>query len=90
MKMIERLSSKLSFCFLFVEIEGLPSTNNQAERSIRPFVCHRKLSFGSKSEDGGQAKVIFKTMYENAKRQKKLVFFALNSLFFPSSYRIRH
>ena len=80
-RMFDRLNSRLSSCFLFVEIKDLPSTNNQAERAIRPFVCHRKLSFGSKSFDGGQAKVIFKTLFENAKRQQKQVIFAIDSLF---------
>lgn len=83
-RICKRLNDRLMHCFLFVEVKDLPSTNNQAERSIRPLVCHRKLSFGSKSDDGGQAKVIFKTMFENAKRQKKQLVFALNSLFEPS------
>jgi transposase len=88
-RICNRLNDRLMHCFLFVEVEGLPSTNNQAERSLRPFVIHRKASFGSKSYDGGQAKVIFKTMFENAKRQKKQLVFALNSLFQPSNYQIR-
>jgi len=84
----KRLTDKLSSCFLFVEIKDLPSTNNQAERSVRPFVIHRKASFGSKSFDGGQAKVILKTLFENAKRQKIQLNLTLNSLFLPPKYII--
>jgi len=80
-RICNRLSERLSHCFLFVEIKGLPSTNNQAERSIRPFVVHRKISFGAKSENGAKAKVEFKTIFENAKRQTKQLIFALDFLF---------
>ncbi len=84
----KRLFDKLNSCFLFVEIKDLPSTNNQAERSVRPFVIHRKASFGSKSFAGGEAKVILKTLFENAKRQKIQLNLALNSLFMPPKYII--
>ena len=80
-RICKRLSNKLTHCFLFVEVEGLPSTNNQAERSIRPFVIHRKASFGSKSWSGAEAKVILKTIYENAKRQGIKLMHALDYLF---------
>lgn len=80
-RICNRLSDRLIHCFLFVEVEGLPSTNNQAERAIRPFVIHRKISFGSKSQDGAEAKVILKTIYENAKRQGVKLMHALDYLF---------
>jgi hypothetical protein len=30
----------------------VPSTNNVAERSVRPVVCHRKISGGTRSAEG--------------------------------------
>jgi transposase len=36
----------------FVTVEGLEPTNNPAERSLRGPVIHRKLSHGSRSDDG--------------------------------------
>jgi transposase len=36
----------------FVEVEGVEPTNNAAERSLRGPVIHRKLSHGTRSEDG--------------------------------------
>jgi transposase len=36
----------------FVTIEGLEPTNNAAERSLRGPVIHRKLSQGTRSQDG--------------------------------------
>ena len=80
-RMFSRLNARLAHCFLFVEVKGLPATNNQAERSLRPYVIHRKASFGSKSFAGGEAKVRLKTMYENAKRKGEQLVFALDYLF---------
>jgi transposase len=36
----------------FVEVEGVEPTNNAAERSLRGPVIHRKLSHGTRSQDG--------------------------------------
>lgn len=36
----------------FVTIEGIEPTNNVAERTIRPYVLWRKISFGAQSERG--------------------------------------
>ena len=38
--------------WLFLEIEDLEPTNNEAERAIRPAVLWKRTSFGSQSEDG--------------------------------------
>ena len=37
---------------LFTRVEGIPPTNNIAERSLRQLVISRKISFGSHSEKG--------------------------------------
>ena len=36
----------------FVEFEGVPSSNNHAEREVRPAVLMRKASYGSRSARG--------------------------------------
>ena len=36
----------------FVEFEGVPSSNNHAEREVRPAVLMRKASYGNQSERG--------------------------------------
>jgi transposase len=38
----------------FLEIEGIEPTNNTAERTHRPAVIYRKLSFGTQSSDGSR------------------------------------
>ena len=38
--------------WMFVEAPGVDPTNNVAERTIRPYVLWRKMSFGTQSERG--------------------------------------
>ncbi len=38
--------------FTFVTVEGVQPTNNAAERSLRGPVIHRKLSHGTRTDDG--------------------------------------
>jgi len=40
---------------LCIRMAGVPMTNNKAERSIRPLVIKRLLSFGSRSQQGAEA-----------------------------------
>jgi len=79
--MYNRLDKNLLNTFLFIEELNIDPTNNLAKRDLRPFVIHRKASFGSFSENKGQAKVIFKTIFENQRRDGKLFSEALNFLF---------
>jgi transposase len=43
--------------FLFVLVPGLPADNNLAERSIRPVVIMRKISGGSRSDEGSKTRL---------------------------------
>jgi hypothetical protein len=43
--------------FLFVLVPNLPADNNLAERSIRPVVIMRKISGGSRSEEGSKTRL---------------------------------
>lgn len=38
----------------FLEVEGVEPTNNTAERTLRPAVIYRKLSFGTQSSSGSR------------------------------------
>jgi transposase len=40
--------------FTFIDIEGIPMDNNQAERRLRHLVLKRKISFGSKTQKGAE------------------------------------
>ena len=53
----------------FVEVEGVPSDNNHAEREIRPAVLMRKASYGNQSERGAQSRAILMTIYRTLKKR---------------------
>ena len=53
----------------FVEIEGVPSDNNHAEREIRPAVLMRKASYGSQSERGAETRAILMSIFRTLKRR---------------------
>ncbi len=42
--------------FTFVRTPGVPATNNEAERAVRPLVITRKISGGSRSSTGSQVR----------------------------------
>jgi regulator of replication initiation timing len=68
-RFFKRIEKYINSLFLFVKYKDISSTNNQAERDLRPFVIFRKASFGSYSFNGGLSRVIFKTLFENSKRK---------------------
>lgn len=57
----------------FVQVEGVEPTNNTAERSIRPGVQWRKVSFGTQSEDGSRFVESMMTVVATLKQQKRNV-----------------
>jgi hypothetical protein len=50
--------------FQFVLIEGLSADTNLAERSIRPLVVIRKISGGSRSEEGSKTRMALASLFE--------------------------
>jgi len=55
----------------FVHHEGVEPTNNAAERSLRPAVIARKLSFGSRSRQGSQFVARLLTVTSSLKVQQR-------------------
>jgi hypothetical protein len=56
--------------FQFVLIEGLSASNNLAERSIRPLVVCRKISGGSRSEQGTKTRMGLASLFETWQARK--------------------
>jgi len=50
---------------------GVPPTNNQAERSLRPVVIMRKVIHGTRSEKGLENHSVLRSLFETARRQGK-------------------
>jgi transposase len=57
----------------FVQVEGVEPTNNTAERSIRPGVQWRKVSFGTQSESGSRFVESMLTVVATLKQQQRNV-----------------
>jgi hypothetical protein len=55
--------------FTFLRIPGVPPTNNHAEQSLRKMVIFRKVSFGTRSDNGLKTHSIIPTLVQTAKRQ---------------------
>jgi len=58
-----RVAAFLPELFVFVADPRVPADNNLAERAIRPFVVGRKISGGTRSEQGSQTKSILATLF---------------------------
>jgi len=54
-KVRHRLDKQRDHLFTFLRHAGVPATNNQAERQLRPAVIARKISCGNKTKTGARA-----------------------------------
>lgn len=59
----ERIQRHTRQLFVFVEHLKLPSDNNAAERSIRPFVVLRKVSGGTRSARGSKTQAVLLSLF---------------------------
>lgn len=75
---VRRLSKRLlkyhNELFLFLEYEGVPAHNNDAERQIRPAVLMRKISYQNASQRGAKTQAILMSVIQTC-RKRKLSFF---------------
>ena len=53
----------------FVEFEGVPSSNNHAEREVRPAVLMRKASYGNQSEAGVTTRAVLMSVCRTLKKR---------------------
>jgi hypothetical protein len=57
--------------FVFVERPEVPSSNNAAERSVRPLVVLRKVSGGTRSTQGSQTVAVLMSLFSTWQAQGK-------------------
>lgn len=67
----KRIRQYLSELFTFVEYPSVASSNNDAERAIRPAVITRKISGGTRSARGSQTKTRLMSVFATWKLQGK-------------------
>jgi len=49
---------------MFVADPAVPATNNAAERALRPLVIDRKISGGTRSEQGSRTRMILQSLVD--------------------------
>jgi hypothetical protein len=57
-------------CWVFLKNEGVPLTNNDAERSLRSYVLWRKGCYGVWSHQGELFRQLILTIVETCGKQK--------------------
>ena len=62
-KLCRRIERFIKELFIFVSIPGVPSENNAAERSLRHLVISRKISGGTRSEQGTDSKMTLASLF---------------------------
>ena len=75
--------------FTFLRHRGVPPTNNEAERSLRPVVIMRKVIQGTRSEEGLKNHSVLRSLMETAKRQGKKVRETFQALFMEETKQAR-
>ena len=73
-KFIENLlRRRKDWLFRFVVVPEVESTNNRAERALRPSVIYRKVSGGSRSDRGAEAYATPSSIFYTQKLRKKSI-----------------
>ena len=62
-KLCRRIERHIKELFVFVSHPEAPSDNNAAERSLRHLVVSRKISGGSRSEQGSHSKMTLASLF---------------------------
>ncbi len=65
----KELRKRHDMLFTFMEYEGVPWHNNDAERAIRQGVLHRKISGGRRTWTGAEIFEVVLSVYETAKKR---------------------
>jgi hypothetical protein len=67
--LVKRIRRYLPELFTFVRELAVPSTNNQAERNLRPLVIARKVSGGTRSPAGSRTRMTLASIAATARLQ---------------------
>ncbi len=68
-RLAKRLAKYGGELLTFVEFEDVPSSNNHAEREVRPAVLMRKASYGSQSEQGATTRGVLMSVLRTLKKR---------------------
>lgn len=68
-KLLAHLANERDALFTFLRHPGVPATNHEAERAIRPQVCMRKSWGGNKSDAGARAAAVLGSVLRTSTQQ---------------------
>jgi transposase len=68
-RLAKRLHKYGAELLTFVEFEGVPPSNNHAEREVRPAVLMRKASYGNQSERGARTRSVLMSVMRTLKKR---------------------
>ena len=74
--------------FVFLSDPAVPATNNLAERSLRPAVVARKLSWGTRSAKGSDTKMGLMSLFGTWQGQGKTLLESCRQLLLSHSPRL--
>jgi transposase len=66
-RLAKRLHKYGAELLTFVEFDGVPASNNHAEREVRPAVLMRKASFGNQSDAGARTRAVLMSVLRTLK-----------------------
>jgi transposase len=75
-----RIETHLAELFVFVADPAVPATNNEAERSLRHLVTSRKISGGTRSQDGSATKFALASLFGTWRAEGQNPFLACRQL----------
>ena len=81
----KELRKRLDMLFTFMDHEGVPWHNNDAERAIRQGVLHRKISGGRRTWTGAEVFEVILSTYETAKKRGERFIYMVKKKFDPFS-----
>jgi transposase len=81
----KELRKRLDMLFTFMDHEGVPWHNNDAERAIRQGVLHRKISGGRRTWTGAEVFEVILSTYETAKKKGERFIETVRAKFDPPS-----
>jgi transposase len=70
-KLRKRLLKHRGEIFTFLYVEGVPFNNNGSERGIRKAVIHRKISGGSRSDEGAKRFGVIMSVIETMRKRRE-------------------
>jgi transposase len=78
--LLERLRKYQEGVLMFAKLEGVPFTNNQAERDIRPVKVKQKVSGGFRASSGTESYTRIYSFLSTMGKMKRQVFQELRSV----------